>query len=163
MSALLHGKPRIGVHALDLGIKTWIDGDRDRSVLTFCRGAIVLEVLADPKCAEPDLEAAAATVPEWLVAGAAGALAVSTRTVRRYIADGQLEPVRHGRKTLRIKANSIQRFVDATPVGNWRSRGWGQRSRRSSSCRLPSTRRVTSSSSVSPTTGASPLHSTVAI
>jgi hypothetical protein len=70
VSALLQGKPRIGVHALDLGINTWIDGDRDRSVLTFCRGAIVLQVLVDPKCAEPDLEAAAATVPEWLVAGA---------------------------------------------------------------------------------------------
>ena len=50
----------------------------------------------------------------------AEALAVSTRTVRRYIADGQLEAVRLGRKTLRIKVDSIERFIDARPVGNWR-------------------------------------------
>jgi len=49
----------------------------------------------------------------------AAALAVSTRTVRRYIADGQLEAVRLGRKTLRIEADSIERFIDAKPVGNW--------------------------------------------
>ncbi len=66
-----------------------------------------------------------ATLTRRLVtlADAADALAVSTRTVRRYIADGQLEAVRLGRKTLRIKADSIERFIDATPVGNWRSRG----------------------------------------
>ncbi|WP_262852935.1 helix-turn-helix domain-containing protein [Mumia quercus] len=51
---------------------------------------------------------------------AADTLAVSTRTVRRYIADGQLEAVRLGSKTLRIKADSIERFIDAKPVGNWR-------------------------------------------
>ena len=50
----------------------------------------------------------------------AEALAVSTRTVRRYIADGQLEAVRLGRRTLRIKIDSIERFIDAKPVGNWR-------------------------------------------
>ena len=46
-----------------------------------------------------------ATISRRLVslADAADALAVSTRTVRRYIADGQLEAVRLGRKTLRIK------------------------------------------------------------
>ncbi len=37
------------------------------------------------------------------LAHAADALAVSTRTVRRYISDGQLDAVRLGRKTLRIK------------------------------------------------------------
>lgn len=51
---------------------------------------------------------------------AADALAVSTRTVRRYISDGQLEAVRLGRRTLRIKVDSIERFIDARPVGNWR-------------------------------------------
>lgn len=51
---------------------------------------------------------------------ATDALAVSTRTVGRYIADGQLEAVRLGRKTLRIKAESVERFIDAKPVGNWR-------------------------------------------
>ncbi len=44
----------------------------------------------------------------------------SMRTVRRYIADGQLEAVRLSRETLRIKIDSIERFVDARPVGNWR-------------------------------------------
>jgi len=28
--------------------------------------------------------------------------------------------VRLGRKTLRIKVDSIERFIDARPVGNWR-------------------------------------------
>ena len=54
------------------------------------------------------------------LADAPVALAVSTRTVRRYIAEGQLEAVRLGRKTLRIKVDSIERFIDARPVGNWR-------------------------------------------
>ena len=54
------------------------------------------------------------------IGDAADALAVSTRTVRRYIADGQLHAVRLGRKTLRIKVDSIERFIDARPVGNWR-------------------------------------------
>jgi excisionase family DNA binding protein len=64
----------------------------------------------------------AATITRRLVSlnDAAEVLAVSTRTVRRYIADGQLEAVRLGRKTLRIKVDSIERFIDARPVGNWR-------------------------------------------
>lgn len=64
----------------------------------------------------------AATITRKLVslADAADALAVSTRTVRRYIAEGQLEAVRLGRKTIRIKVDSIERFIDARPVGNWR-------------------------------------------
>lgn len=50
------------------------------------------------------------------------------RTVRRYIADGQLETVRLGRKTLRIRVDSIEQFVDARPVGNWRQdRRWSPR------------------------------------
>jgi excisionase family DNA binding protein len=63
-----------------------------------------------------------ATLTRRLVtlADAADALAVSTRTVRRYIADGHLEAVRLGCKTLRIQADSIERFIDAKPVGNWR-------------------------------------------
>lgn len=52
-----------------------------------------------------------ATIPRRLISigDAADALAVSTRTVRRYIADGQLQAVRLGRKTLRIKVDSIER------------------------------------------------------
>jgi excisionase family DNA binding protein len=64
----------------------------------------------------------ATTISRQLVSlnDAAEALAVSTRTVRRYISDGQLEGVRLGRKTLRIKVDSVERFIDARPVGNWR-------------------------------------------
>jgi excisionase family DNA binding protein len=54
------------------------------------------------------------------LADTADALAVSTRTIRRYIADGQLEAVRLGRKTIRIKVDSIERFIDAKPIGSWR-------------------------------------------
>jgi excisionase family DNA binding protein len=63
-----------------------------------------------------------ATITRRLVTinDAADALAVSTRTVRRYISEGQLEAVRLGRKTLRIKVDSLERFIDARPVGNWR-------------------------------------------
>ncbi|MBD8605358.1 helix-turn-helix domain-containing protein [Aeromicrobium sp. CFBP 8757] len=49
---------------------------------------------------------------------AADALAISTRTARRYVSDGQLEAVRLGSKTLRIKVDSIERLMSARPVGN---------------------------------------------
>lgn len=64
-----------------------------------------------------------ATISRRLVSitDAADALAVSTRTVRRYIADGQLDAVRLGRKTLRIKVDSVERFIDARPIGTWRT------------------------------------------
>lgn len=55
------------------------------------------------------------------LADTADALAVSTRTVRRFIADGQLDAVRLGSKTLRVKVESIERLVNAQPVGNRRS------------------------------------------
>lgn len=60
-----------------------------------------------------------ATVSRRLVsiAEASDVLAVSTRTVRRYIADGHLRAVRLGQKTLRIDAASMERFIDANPVG----------------------------------------------
>lgn len=66
----------------------------------------------------------AATITRKLVsiADAAEALAVSPRTVRRYIADGQLDAVRLGRKTLRIKVDSIERLIDAHPGGALRQR-----------------------------------------
>ena len=67
----------------------------------------------------------AATLSHKLVslAEAADVLAVSTKTVRRYIADGHLDAVRLGRKTLRIKLDSIERFIDSCPVGGWRRTG----------------------------------------
>ena len=67
----------------------------------------------------------AATFTRKLVSltDAAEILAVSTKKVRRYIADGHLDAVRLGRKTLRIKVDSIDRFIDARPVGGWRRAG----------------------------------------
>lgn len=67
----------------------------------------------------------AATITRQLVtmADAAAALAVSIRTVRRYVAAGQLDAVRLGRRTLRIKAESIERLVDERSVDIWRRPG----------------------------------------
>jgi len=45
------------------------------------------------------------------LADAALTLAVSTKTVRRYIATGRLEAVRLGSKTLRIKTASIEQLI----------------------------------------------------
>lgn len=53
---------------------------------------------------------------------AAEMLAVSTKTVRRYIAAGDLDAVRLGRRTIRIKADSLDHLIDAHPVNAWRSR-----------------------------------------
>ena len=54
------------------------------------------------------------------LATAADMLDVSTKTIRRNIAEGELDAVRLGRKTLKVKAESIERLIDARPVGNWR-------------------------------------------
>lgn len=48
---------------------------------------------------------------------AAEILAVSTKTVRRYISEGHLDAVRLGHKTLRVRVDSIERLIDARPVG----------------------------------------------
>jgi excisionase family DNA binding protein len=53
---------------------------------------------------------------------AAEILAVSVKTVRRYIAAGELDAVRLGRRTIRIKAESIERLIDAHPVNASRKR-----------------------------------------
>lgn len=52
---------------------------------------------------------------------AADALAVSTKTVRRYIAAGDLDAVRLGRRTIRIRIESLDKLIDAHPVNAWRS------------------------------------------
>lgn len=52
---------------------------------------------------------------------AADILAVSTKTVRRYIAAGDLDAVRLGRRTIRVKADSLDRLIDAHPVNPWHS------------------------------------------
>ncbi|HET7385585.1 MAG TPA: helix-turn-helix domain-containing protein [Nocardioidaceae bacterium] len=44
---------------------------------------------------------------------AAEILGVSTKTVRRYIAAGELDAVRLGRRTIRIKTESLDRLIDA--------------------------------------------------
>ena len=53
---------------------------------------------------------------------AADALAVSTKTVRRYIAAGELDAVRLGRRTIRIKIESLDRLINAHPVNTWHHR-----------------------------------------
>jgi excisionase family DNA binding protein len=68
--------------------------------------------------------ASTATFPRRLVSltEAAEILAVSPKTVRRYIAAGDLEAVRLGRRTIRIKTESLDRLINAHPVNAWRSR-----------------------------------------
>ena len=53
---------------------------------------------------------------------AAEILAVSTKTVRRYIAAGDIDAVRLGRRTIRVKTDSLDRLIDAHPVNAWRGR-----------------------------------------
>ena len=52
---------------------------------------------------------------------AADILGVSVKTVRRYIAAGDLDAVRLGRKIIRIKTESLDKLIDAHPVNAWRS------------------------------------------
>ncbi len=56
------------------------------------------------------------------LAEAAEILGVSTKSVRRYIAAGDLDAVRLGRRTIRIKTESLDRLIDAHPVNTWRER-----------------------------------------
>jgi excisionase family DNA binding protein len=49
-------------------------------------------------------------------------LGVSTKSVRRYIAAGDLDAVRLGRRTIRIKTESLDRLIDAHPINAWRGR-----------------------------------------
>ena len=55
------------------------------------------------------------------LAQAAEILAVSTKTVRRYIAAGDLDAVRLGRRTIRVRVASIDRMIEAHPVNTWKS------------------------------------------
>jgi excisionase family DNA binding protein len=65
--------------------------------------------------------ATVATTPRRLIslAEAADALAVSTKTVRRYIAAGELDAVRLGRRTIRVRVDSLDRLIDEHPVNTW--------------------------------------------
>ncbi len=70
--------------------------------------------------------AATATPTRRLVSlpEAADILGLSVKTVRRYIAAGDLDAVRLGRRTIRIKTDSLDRLIDAHPVNAWRGRAW---------------------------------------
>jgi len=74
VSALLDGKPRNAVHSLDLGLRVWLAGEKDRAALTWLRGQIVMDRLADPKSALLDLEDSVDMLPTWLQSGAADRL-----------------------------------------------------------------------------------------
>ncbi|HET7683842.1 MAG TPA: helix-turn-helix domain-containing protein [Marmoricola sp.] len=65
-----------------------------------------------------------AATPRRLIslAEAADALAVSTKTVRRYIAAGDLDAVRLGRRTIRVRVDSLDRLIEEHPVNTWRGR-----------------------------------------
>jgi excisionase family DNA binding protein len=71
--------------------------------------------------------ASLAATPRRLIslAEAANALAVSTKTVRRYIAAGDLDAVRLGRRTIRVRVDSLDRLIDEHPVNTWRGRSNG--------------------------------------
>ena len=51
---------------------------------------------------------------------AADILGLSVKTVRRYIAAGDLDAVRLGRRVIRIKAESIDRLIGANPLNTVR-------------------------------------------
>jgi excisionase family DNA binding protein len=53
---------------------------------------------------------------------AAEILAVSVKTVRRYIAVGDLDAVRLGRRTIRVRVESLDELIDSHPVNTWRGR-----------------------------------------
>lgn len=53
---------------------------------------------------------------------AAEILAVSVKTVRRYIAAGELDAVRLGRRTIRVTVDSLDRIIDEHPVNPSRKR-----------------------------------------
>jgi excisionase family DNA binding protein len=65
--------------------------------------------------------ATTAKIPRRLISltEAADALGVSTKTVRRYIAAGDLDAVRLGRRTIRIRLESLDKLIDAHPVNTW--------------------------------------------
>lgn len=56
------------------------------------------------------------------LAEAAEVLAVSVKTVRRYIAAGELEAVRLGRRTIRVRVESLDQMIEAHPINHCASR-----------------------------------------
>ncbi len=78
---------------------------------------------AAPNPGAPNGHRLAAT-PRRLIslAEAADTLAVSTKTVRRYIAAGELDAVRLGRRTIRVRVDSLDRLIDGHPLNTWGGR-----------------------------------------
>lgn len=68
--------------------------------------------------------AATATPTRRLVSlpEAADILGLSVKTVRRYIASGDLDAVRLGQRTIRVRVESLDQLIDAHPVNTWRGR-----------------------------------------
>jgi excisionase family DNA binding protein len=52
------------------------------------------------------------------IADAAEELAVCPRTIRRYIATGQLQAIRLGPRSIRVRVDSIEQLVDDSTFGN---------------------------------------------
>ncbi|MEU8213915.1 hypothetical protein AB0B85_32470 [Micromonospora sp. NPDC049044] len=65
-SALLSGKARDAVHAIDLAIGLWLPGKHDRAALLWLRGCVVHRRLNDPRTALLDLLPAEPALPPWL-------------------------------------------------------------------------------------------------
>jgi excisionase family DNA binding protein len=68
--------------------------------------------------------ATTARIPRTLISltEAADALGVSTKTVCRYIAADDFDAVRLGRRTTRVRIESLDKLIDAHPVNTWRGR-----------------------------------------
>lgn len=52
------------------------------------------------------------------IADAAEELAVCPRTIRRYIATGQLQAIRLGPRSIRVRVDSIEQLVDNSDFGH---------------------------------------------
>ena len=57
------------------------------------------------------------------LAEAAEMLGVSSKSVRRYIAAGDLDAVRLGRRSIRIRTEAIDQLIETHQVSAWRARG----------------------------------------
>lgn len=94
VSALLKGEPRTAVHALDLGLGTWISGPQDRAALRWCRGVTIWTRLNDPKTALADLDPAD-DLPDWLVVDRSATIdrcAAAATTSRKRVASVSPSP-----------------------------------------------------------------------
>lgn len=113
VSALLEGKPKNAVHSLDLGLRTWIEGDADRAVLLWCRGLVIWSALNDPKTAMADLTTAGAAVPSWLTDDPDGSIGAC-----RQAADRSRKRVASVKPAPRLHVPRDGRGFVAPPIGH---------------------------------------------